>query len=68
MLSMTGFGNGEGIVGQITVTVELRSVNHRFLDVSLKLPGSMARAYPEVMLFCEPVVKQKTYRAVFWKK
>ncbi len=42
MLSMTGFGGGEGKTGPITVTVELRSVNHRFLDISLKLPGSLA--------------------------
>ena len=42
MLSMTGFGSGEGTTGSITVMIELRSVNHRFLDVSLKLPGSLA--------------------------
>ncbi len=42
MLSMTGFGGGEGHVGPVTVTVELRSVNHRFLDVSLRLPGPLA--------------------------
>ena len=42
MLSMTGFGGGEGTTGSVTVTTELRSVNHRFLDVSLKLPGSLA--------------------------
>jgi len=41
MLSMTGFGGGEGTIGPITVMIELRSVNHRFLDVSLKLPGSL---------------------------
>jgi uncharacterized protein (TIGR00255 family) len=42
MLSMTGFGSGEATTGAITVMIELRSVNHRFLDVSLKLPGSLA--------------------------
>jgi uncharacterized protein (TIGR00255 family) len=42
MLSMTGFGSGEGTAGSLTVMVEFRSVNHRFLDVSLKLPGSLA--------------------------
>ena len=41
MLSMTGFGNGEGNSGPVTVTVELRSVNHRFLDVGLKLPAPL---------------------------
>ncbi len=51
MLSMTGFGNGEGVVGKVTVTVELRSVNHRFLDVSLKLPGSLASSEAEIRQF-----------------
>lgn len=41
MLSMTGFGSGEGTIDPITVMIELRSVNHRFLDVSLKFPGSL---------------------------
>jgi len=42
MLSMTGFGSGDSQRGPVTVTVELRSVNHRFLDVALKLPGAVA--------------------------
>jgi uncharacterized protein (TIGR00255 family) len=42
MLSMTGFGSGEGRRGPWTVSVELRSVNHRFLDVALKLPNAVA--------------------------
>jgi len=42
MLSMTGFGSGEATAGAVTVTVELRSVNHRFLDASLKLPSCLA--------------------------
>ncbi len=41
MLSMTGFGNGEASAGPVTVSVELRAVNHRFLDVALKLPSAL---------------------------
>ena len=48
MLSMTGFGIGEGSSGQITVSVELRSVNHRFLDVGFKLPGLLGSLEPEI--------------------
>ena len=51
MLSMTGFGRGEGTSGQLTVTVELRSVNHRFLDVSFKLPGLLGSLEPEIRQF-----------------
>ncbi len=51
MLSMTGFGGGEGTNGPITVSVELRSVNHRFLDVSFKLPGLLGSLEPEIRQF-----------------
>jgi uncharacterized protein YicC (UPF0701 family) len=36
---MTGFGAAEGRVGDLRVTVEVRSVNHRFFTPSVKLPG-----------------------------
>lgn len=42
MQSMTGIGIGEALAGETQVTVELRSVNHRFLDVSMKLPSAVA--------------------------
>ena len=51
MLSMTGFGNGEKQIGPITVTVELRSVNHRFLDVGLKLYGGLAAHEMDIRQF-----------------
>lgn len=34
---MTGFGRGEGTTGDYTVTVELKSVNHRFKDTRFKM-------------------------------
>ena len=36
--SMTGFGRGDAKDESISVTVEIKSVNHRFLDMSAKLP------------------------------
>ncbi|MDC3416449.1 YicC/YloC family endoribonuclease [Aquibacillus salsiterrae] len=36
--SMTGYGRKVVTVDQLHVTVEIRSVNHRFLDISTKLP------------------------------
>lgn len=41
--SMTGFGTAEGEVGPLRVAVELRSVNHRFFNPSIKLPSALAR-------------------------
>jgi uncharacterized protein (TIGR00255 family) len=37
-VSMTGFGRGPASGKESSWTVELRSVNHRYLDVSIKLP------------------------------
>ncbi len=41
--SMTGFGQAEGMVGSARVSVEVRTVNHRFFSPSIKLPGPFAR-------------------------
>lgn len=38
LISMTGFGQGEASNKEHTVSVEIRTVNHRFLDYSFKLP------------------------------
>jgi len=37
---MTGYGKGIAEKDGITVTIELRAVNHRFLDLSFKMPKS----------------------------
>lgn len=47
--SMTGYGSAKGTVGGISVSVELKSVNNRFLDVSVRLPRGF--------LFAEDTVK-----------
>ena len=46
--SMTGFGTAAGRVGAAQVTVELRTVNHRFFTPTIKLPGSLSRFESEV--------------------
>ena len=39
--SMTGFGRAQGVLGGKDITVEIRSVNHRYFEFSARLP----RAY-----------------------
>ena len=39
--SMTGYGRGEATSGGITVAVELRTVNSRFLEVTSRIPRSL---------------------------
>lgn len=46
--SMTGFGGAEGDVGGLRVTVEIRSVNHRYFNPSVKLPPELSRWETEV--------------------
>ncbi len=38
--SMTGYGKGETIANNKHWVVEIKSVNHRFLDISVKMPRS----------------------------
>lgn len=42
LLSMTGLGRGEATTGQGTLQVEIRSVNHRFSEISVRLPRSLS--------------------------
>lgn len=40
--SMTGYGKTESIFNKNTITIELRSVNNRFLDISTKMPKNLS--------------------------
>ncbi len=46
--SMTGYGHGSVADEGISITVELRSVNNRFLDVNLRLPHALYHRDPEI--------------------
>ncbi len=48
MFSMTGYGKGEYKEGGIELTVEIKTVNNRYLDVSVKSPKSF-NAYEETV-------------------
>src|SRR5581483_4950655 len=39
MYSMTGFGSGRGEAPNLSALVEIKSVNHRYLDIHIKIPG-----------------------------
>jgi len=41
--SMTGFGSADGAVGGARISVEIRSVNHRFFNPSVKLPSELSK-------------------------
>ena len=54
--SMTGYGRGEQTVNGYNITVELRSVNNRYLDCNVRIP----RLY----LFAEEAVKSRVQNAI----
>ncbi|MFI3158387.1 MAG: YicC/YloC family endoribonuclease [Methylococcaceae bacterium] len=39
--SMTAFSGNEAEIGDLTISCELRSVNHRYCDISLRLPDRL---------------------------
>jgi len=46
--SMTGFGRGEYTDGKRNITVEIKSVNHRYSDISVKMPRRYSFAEDKV--------------------
>lgn len=58
MFSMTGYGRGEYKEGGIEMTVEIKTVNNRYLDAAIKCP-KIFLAYEEVI---RGVVRQKLTR------
>ena len=43
--SMTGFGRCEVSEGERKFTVEMKSVNHRYLDVNIKMPKKLTKKF-----------------------
>lgn len=56
--SMTGFGRGEYSDGKRAVTVEIKSVNHRYMDVNVKMPKRYSFAEESI----KSIVKAKLKR------
>ena len=56
--SMTGFGRGEYSDEISKVTVEIRSVNHRYLDIFVKMPRRYAFAEETI----KAAIKERVHR------
>lgn len=48
MRSMTGYGSGRAALGEGEVVLDVRTVNHRFLDVRVRLPSRIQARTPIV--------------------
>ena len=53
VLSMTGFGRGKADDDTREVTVELKTLNHRYLDVNLRLPRAMSFLEDEIRKYIQ---------------
>jgi uncharacterized protein (TIGR00255 family) len=58
LVSMTGFGQSEAAIRAFRVSVEIRSVNHRFLDFSMKIPKTLNAHEKDI----KDVIKKKMAR------
>jgi uncharacterized protein (TIGR00255 family) len=58
IISMTGYGKGEVREGEGAVTVEVRTVNHRFIDCSIRVPRSLNGYEREIEKIVRGVVKR----------
>jgi uncharacterized protein (TIGR00255 family) len=74
--SMTGYGKGEAREGEGAVTAEVRTVNHRFIDFSIRVPrvlsgyekeiekvvrGSMKRGHVYVTVVFDRAVESESF-------
>lgn len=58
---MTGFGRGVTTTDQLQLTVEIRSVNHRFLEISTRFP----KEWTEAEVFAKKILSTKVARGKF---
>jgi uncharacterized protein (TIGR00255 family) len=56
--SMTGYGEASRALEDGGVRVEIKTVNHRFLNTSLRLPAGLDRVEPEVQGWLRPFISR----------
>ena len=56
--SMTGYGSAKGTAAGFAITIELRSVNNRYLDLGIKLPRGFLFAESEIKNYIQKKVSR----------
>jgi uncharacterized protein (TIGR00255 family) len=56
--SMTGFGSAAVSAADLTISVEMKSVNNRFLDVVCKLPAAYSSLEPQIVAVMRETLKR----------
>jgi len=67
--SMTAFAGNEVEIGNLTISCELRSVNHRYCDISLKLPDGLRSMEADIRgVIAAQISRGKVECALSYKK
>lgn len=56
--SMTGYGKGEAQADSVTLSVEIKTVNHRYADITVKLPRALMMLENEIRRQVGQVLKR----------
>ncbi|MGK9477700.1 YicC/YloC family endoribonuclease [Melioribacter sp. OK-6-Me] len=69
LVSMTGYGKNETHFGNYTIETEIKSLNSRFLDLSVKLPKALSSKEFEIREKIKKSIKRgKVYLSISLKK
>ncbi|MBN1596246.1 YicC family protein [candidate division FCPU426 bacterium] len=58
LISMTGYGRGEARSGSLAVAVEVKTVNHRYFEAAIKLPGGLWEMEPALQQSLKAAVRR----------
>lgn len=56
--SMTGYGRAEDVIDGMQIAVEMKSVNHRYLEFSAKVPRSYGFLEDRLKRFVQPLISR----------
>ena len=65
LYSMTGYGQAKSRIGKRQCSVEFRSVNHRHLDISVRLPASLSAFESELRKLISEKIKRGKINVYF---
>jgi uncharacterized protein (TIGR00255 family) len=66
--SMTGFGRGEANDGKRNITVEIKTVNHRYSDITVKMPRRYSFIEDKVKKAIKENVKRARWMFPLWSR
>ncbi|WP_010172348.1 YicC/YloC family endoribonuclease [Bacillus coahuilensis] len=58
LLSMTGFGRSHKVFGEFSITVEVKSVNHRFHECYVRMPRQLVKLEDKLKRLVQSYIKR----------